>query len=193
MDRTDLAIRLVAGYTIVLAALVVIAVVAADGPFWQPLVAAAPLLLVEFGYARKSRGRRLMPELAGSVGVAAVAAAIALAGGLEWVLAGSLWLVAAARAVTSVVFVRVQLRRLKHQTVRVWHSDGAQLLGLAGAAAGLWRLEVPVAAVAALGFAALVHLVEVRRPPRVAAVLGAQQVVLGLTVVVATGLGLLAP
>ncbi len=192
-DRTRLAVRLTLGYTAVLALLIVAASALADGPFWIPVLVAVPFFALDLGYARRSRSRRLVPELAGSVAIGAVAPAIALAGGSTMLVAGGLWLVIAARVVAAIPFVRVQLRRFKAQPFVLAGSDGAQVGAVAVAALGLALVGVPLSAAVAVAFMAAVHLVEVRLPPRRAPIIGAQQVVLGLTVVLATGLGYLAP
>lgn len=193
LTRTSLAWKLTLGYSAAIAALVIGAWLLAEGPFWLVLVMATPLLLVELSFARKSRSRRLLPELAGSIAIGGVAPAIALAAGASWMLAWGLWIVVTARVVAAIPFVRVQLRRAKSQEFRQPASDLAQLVAVGAVAAGLARMGVPVAALLAIAFLAVVHAVEVRRPPRRAAIIGAQQVVLGLTVLVATGLGYLAP
>jgi hypothetical protein len=92
-----------------------------------------------------------------------------------------------------VPFVRVQLLRFKHQPHVIWHSDAAQVAAIGVAGAGVaFDVIPPAAALTIVGLAGF-EVVAVRRPPRRAAVLGAQQVVLGLTVVLITGLSVLAP
>ena len=51
----------------------------------------APLLVTELAYDIRSQGRRLVPELAGSIGVASVAAMIVLADGHDLVPAVGVW------------------------------------------------------------------------------------------------------
>ena len=108
-----------------LAVLVTLAVVAGRWSGWVwlvPVAIAGPLVVVEMWFDMRSRGRRLVPELCGSIGIASVAAAIAIAGGETGRLAVGLWLVIAARAVASIPFVRVQIDRLRHGS----GSTGAQ-------------------------------------------------------------------
>jgi len=81
LERTQVAVRLAIGELTVLAALVVATVALANGRFWPPALVAAPLILVELGFETRSRGRRLVPELAGAMGVCSVAAMIVLADG----------------------------------------------------------------------------------------------------------------
>jgi hypothetical protein len=193
IERTRLATQVVIIELIALAALVGVAIVTAQAAFWWPLVVAAPLIAVELWHDMRSRSRRLVPELAGSVGIAAVAAAIALAGGESTDVAAGLWIVVGARSIATVPFIRVQLLRFKGHPHATRHSDLAQVAAVAIAGSGVALGLVPLPAALAIAGLALFELVAVRRPPRPAAVLGAQQVVLGLTVVLITGLSVVAP
>lgn len=193
LPRTGPARRIAALELTLLAGLVLLAAATAERSFLWPVIAAAPLVLIELWYDVRSRSRRLVPELAGATGVAAVAAIIALAGGGTGRLAVGLWCVAAARAVAAIAFVRVQLRRSKGQAHSVRRSDGFQLLAVTAATIG-WLLDaVSAAGVVAISALALVHAVLARRPVPATPILGAQQVVLGLGVVLTAALGALAP
>lgn len=165
-----------------------VAVVTAEASFWWPLAVAAPLFVGEVIFDIRSRGRRLVPELAGAIGAGSMAAAIALAGGAIAEVAAGLWLVIAARAVAAVSFVRVQLRRAKGQEFRLRSSDVGQLVAIGIATAGLVLDFVSAPAVGAVACVALFDVVMVRRPTVTVPVLGSQQVVLGLLVVIVTGL-----
>lgn len=191
LERTVLAGKVVAVELAALAGLGVVVVLTADGPFWVPFVVAAPLVVVELWFDARSRSRRLAPELAGTIAIGSVAAAIVVAAGGSARLAAGLWLVVAARAVASVPFVRVQLKRAKGQPHRLVDSDVAQALGVAIAIVAA-AVDAPLVAglVAVVGLAAF-QLVAVRRNPPTAPILGAQQVLLGLTVVLVTALGVL--
>ena len=169
------------------------AILLAEGPFLWPLAAAAPLVLIELWYDIRSRSRRLVPELAGSVGVASVAAVIALAGGGSDRVAVGLWCIAAARAVAAISFVRVQLRRSKGQPHSRWLSDGFQVLAVGAVVVGWLFDAISLAAVIAISVLSLIHAWLVRRAVPATPILGAQQVVLGLAVVLTAGLGALAP
>jgi hypothetical protein len=193
LDRTHLAQRVAVVELLVAAALVVFAATSAEQAFWWPLAAAAPLVAIELWYDIRSRSRRLIPELAGSVGVAAVAGAIALAGGATSLVALGLWFVAGARAVAAIPFVRVQIRRVKSQPRQMPASDVAQLAAVAAGSIGYALDAVPVAGLIALIGLATAQAVLVRLPPPPVPVLGAQQVALGLAVVLATALGVRSP
>jgi hypothetical protein len=196
LPRTRLAERVAAAELAVLVALVAVAFATADGAFWVPLVVAAPLVTVELWFDMRSRGRRLVPELAGSVGIAAVAAAIVLAagdaaarGGVR--LAIGVWLVVAARAVASLPFVRLQLARAKGRPHRVVLSDAAQAAGLVLGAVAVVLDPRLVPGLVALAVVAALDVVGARRPPPPAVVLGIRQMLLGLAVVAATAAGVI--
>ncbi len=193
LPRTVLATRVVAVETVAIAVLVAFAATTAEAGFWMPLLFALPLLGIELWYDVRSRSRRLVPELAGTVGIASVAAAIALAGAVDTPIAYGLWAVAAARAVAAVVFVRVQLRRAKDQPHRLATSDAGQAVAIAAIATTTAAEATSGAALAAIAILAAIHIALVRRPPPAAPVLGAQQVVLGLAVIVVAGLAAAAP
>jgi hypothetical protein len=193
LPRTALAGRIAAVELALLALLGATALVLAGPGFLAPLAVAAPLVGVELWFDARSRSRRLVPELAGSVGIAAVAAAIVIAGGGSTVDAAGAWLVLAARSVASLPFVRIQLQRAKAQPFHLGHSDAAQAVAVVAVAVGAVAGAVPLVAVAAVALLAVVQVVLVRRPPPRAAIIGAQQMVFGLTVAVTTALGMLAP
>ena len=80
-DRSRLAARIAAAELALIVAAAAVAVALA-GPRWLlPVAAAAPLIAIELAYDIRSRGRRLLPELCGSIGIATVSAAIVLAAG----------------------------------------------------------------------------------------------------------------
>lgn len=192
LPRTALAARVAAAELAVLAALGTVAVSRAGWSWLVPVAAAVPLVAVELWFDMRSRGRRLVPELCGAVGIAAVVAAVALAGGASAGLAAALWLVLAARSVASLPFVRVQIVRLRRGAGPVAASDRAQLLGLALAGAAV-ALD-PAVAAGAVGVAAIAGLqvLWVRRPPVPAKVLGFRQLGLGLGLVALTAAGVIA-
>ncbi len=154
-----------------------------------PVAVAVPLIAVELAYDMRSRSRRLVPELAGTVGIAATAAAVAHAGGEPAALAVGLWLVLAGRGVASIPFVRVQIDRLRHGRASIVRSDAAQALGVAVAVAAVLLDDRLLVGAAAVAIVAASHLVFVRRPPVPAKVLGLRQMFIGLAVVAATAGG----
>ncbi len=190
LDRTRLAATIAAAELAVLAALVVAAATGAASGFWVPLALAAPLVALELWYDMRSRSRRLVPELAGSIGIGAIATAIALADGAPTRMAWGLWVVIGARSLAAIPYVRTQIRRNRSHPGPSWHSDLAQVAAVAFAGAA-WTIDlVPSAAWVAIGVLALVDLVAVRMPPRPAVVIGIQQTVAGLGVIAATALAI---
>ena len=190
LARTRLARRVAAGEWMVVVVLVVAAGLLASGSrWWVPVLVAGPLVAVELWYDMRSRSRRLVPELAGAVGVAGVVAMVVLADGGEASLAIGLWAVLSGRVLTSIPYVRGQIAR-QHGRRQIWWSTSAgDLLAVAFAAlaAGLAR-ELLAGALAVLGLI-FVQRVLAHGPPRPAKVIGIQQTVLGLALVVITALG----
>jgi hypothetical protein len=192
LPRTRLAGRVAAIELAVLAALVVGAVVLAEHPFWAPAVIAAPLILVESWFEVRSRGRRLVPELAGAAGVCSVASMIVLADGGGGRLAAGVWAVLVARLVTSIPYVRAQINRLHGRAPRRLGCVIADGLAVVAAAAAV-GLDPELAA----GAIAIVTVVAIQRitahgPVPRPVVLGLRQMAMGLGVVVVTALGVLA-
>ncbi len=192
LPRSRVAARIAAAELVVLLVLALVAVSLAGWEWLVPVAVAAPLVGIELWFDMRSRSRRLVPELCGAVGIAAVAASVALAGGASARLALGLWLVLAARSVAAIPFVRVEIDRLRHGSGSVAVSDRAQIAGAVVAAAAV-AVDVAVAA-GALAVAALLvaHVIWVRRPPVPVKVLGVLQLVVGLAVVGATAAGVLA-
>lgn len=192
LPRTGLAARIAAAELIALAALGAGAVALAGWTWLIPAALAVPLVAVELWFDMRSRGRRLVPELCGAIGMAALVAAVALAGGAPAGLAAALWLVLAARSVATLPFVRVQIARLRHGTGRLVVSDRAQL---AGGAMALAAVALDRAALAGAVFVLGVTVLQsrwVRRPPVPAKVLGFRQLGLGLALVAVTAAGVIA-
>jgi hypothetical protein len=189
LERTVLAERL-AGFE--LAALVgALAFTASStkGAFWLPLAGAALFFGLELAYDIRSRGRRLVPELSGAIGMAALPASIALAGGASAHLAMGLWVVLAGRALSSVPFAYTQVRRLHRRPDLRWLAEVLQPVALAVVAAGKWFGWVSWPALGAVGALACWELLELQRPVHSARRVGMAQLAGGLVVVTATALG----
>jgi len=189
LPRTRLAWRIAAAEVVALAALTSLALAAAGWAWTIALAAAVPLFAIELWFDVRSRGRRLLPELCGAVGITAVAAAIVVAGGASVALAAAVSLVLAARAIASIPFVRTQIERLRHGSAPTAGMYGFQCAGVVVALAAT-AIERQVAA----GAGAVVVLVAIqtiwsRRPVPPARVLGLRQLLLGLAIVVVTALG----
>ncbi len=193
LPRTRLALKVALVYVTMLILAVLVASLGAEGRFWVPLGLALPLVVVGLWFDMRSKSRRLIPELAGTIGIGSVAGAIIVAGGGDWTSAFVAWGIVSLRAIATIPFVRTQLARAKRPSHGTAQSDVAQLATAGMALIGWASGVVPEAASAVICLLAMVQVVLTRtRPPR-AAVIGAQQVVLGLTVVLVSGLGLVAP
>ncbi|WP_334143348.1 YwiC-like family protein [Rhabdothermincola sp.] len=79
LARTQLARTPVLVVGAILVVLAAAATVIAGAHLWWPALAATPLVALELGFDRRSRSRRLAPELAGAVGVSAAALGFHLA------------------------------------------------------------------------------------------------------------------
>lgn len=155
-----------------------------------PLVLASPLMLVTLYYDFTNRSRDLLPELAGPVGLAAVSSSIALAGGWTFGPALALWLIQAARALPSVLYVRARLK-LEHgkganRALPVIAQAVGLLLVLGVVLAGVAPL-LAVAALAVLLARAWVGLY--RRVPKPAKVIGIREMIFGFGTALLAALG----
>ncbi|MFW2380451.1 MAG: YwiC-like family protein [Acidimicrobiales bacterium] len=191
LARSRLGAKVAAVELAILAVLVTYAAMAADAGFWLPLALAAPMVAVELWFDMRSRSRRLIPELAGSIGIGSIATAVALAGGAPNKVAWGLWVVIAARSIAAIPYVRTQILRGKSRPPELWHSDVAQVLAVAAAGVG-WLIDVvPAPAALVIGAVAAMNIVAVRtKPPRVV-VIGVQQMVVGVLVVAVTAIAIL--
>lgn len=189
LERDHLARRVVAAEVAVLLALVAVARIDAGADWIAPFAIALPLFAVELWFDARSRSRRLVPELCGAVGISAVAASIALAGGESAALAAALWLVLAARAIASVPFARVQVLRLRAVPSPPRASDLAQLAGVAVAAIAVAVDDAVLAGAVAVLIVALAQRAWSRGAARPAKVVGFAQLGFGLAVVIATAIG----
>lgn len=192
LGRSRLAAR-IAGVEI--AAIVVLgvwgAIGAASGWFWVPLAFAAPLVGVELWFDMRSRSRRLIPELAGTVAMGSIVAAIVLAGGEPASLAVGLWVVVSARAAAAIPYARAQVFRAHGRPVATWHSDVAQLLGVVAVTVARLVDAIPLAPVVAVAAIAALNIVTIRGPARPAVVIGVTQMLFGFGVVAVTAVAVL--
>ena len=150
--RTAVAERFLLLYGGVALASVLAAAATADSyVFLLPLLAALPLASVQLAFDAAGRSRTLIPEVLGSVGLAAVAASIALAGSWQLPASFGLWAVLAGRAAPSILYVRARLRLLHGQAPSPLPTVAAHVAALAFVAQ-LARAGVapPVAAAALL-------------------------------------------
>jgi hypothetical protein len=188
-ERTATARRVLAGEAAVLIALVVGIAMTAEPRWWWPAAVAAPLVALELWFDMRSRSRRLLPELAGAVGIGAVAAMIVLADGSDESLAVGVWLLLAARAVTSIPAVRAQIARVHHKVPARAPVLLGDLAALAGAAVAVAvDHDLLAGAIAVMGVVVTQRVMARRAipPPKV---IGLRQMALGLGVVLVTATG----
>lgn len=191
LDRSRLALRIAVIEALVLAAAVATVITLAGWRWLLPVLVAGPLVAIELSFDIRSRGRRLVPELCGSVGISAVAASIALATGRSMGLAIGLWLVLAARAISAIPFVRVQIFRLRRGQGPVWQSDLAQVVALAVAAVAMVVDRRLVAGVVGVLLLTVLQSVWVRLAPIPAKRVGIRQMFVGFALVAVTATGVL--
>lgn len=193
LPRTRLAARIAAVELGLLGALGASALWSAGFQWLVPVIIATPLVAVELWFDIRSRSRRLVPELAGAIGISAVAASITLAGGASWRLAVASWMILAARAVASIPYVRTQIVRTRRGSSPLRSTDLFQLLGATigfAAVAVSTKTLVGAVAVAVLAGAQAMTLRRTHIPP--VKVIGLRQMAGGLAVVAATAIGALA-
>ncbi len=188
LDRTRLARRAFLAESVLLVVLVGGAIALGGVGLLWPVLVAAPLVVVQLWFDMRSRSRRLLPELLGSVGICSVATMIALAGGAEPAIAVGAWFVLAARALCSIPQVRAQVDRIHGRPA----STTPPLLGDL-AAVVLAGIAVALDVVLAAGAVAVLVVVVAQRvaiPALTSAkVIGVCQTIIGLVIVVVTALG----
>ncbi|MHB8191588.1 MAG: YwiC-like family protein [Ferrimicrobium sp.] len=189
LERTRMARMVLAGELVVFAALVIAAFELANDQFWLPALVAGPFVITAFWFEMRSRGRRLVPELAGAIGVCSVVTMVVLADGGSARLAVGAWLVLGARAATSIPYVRGMIARLHGRT----QTKALCAVADVGALVALVAATILDHALIA-GCVAVVLVITIQRAggrgsvPR-PAVIGARQMIMGLVVVAAVAIG----
>jgi hypothetical protein len=166
--------------------------VASAGPVpLLPLVVMAPLILVYLFYDSTKQARRLLPELAGPLGLAATAPAVAIAAGWSWLSASALWIILMARTIPSISYVRTRLRLERGKPTRAAPVIINHLIFTAAVALLAGRGLAPYLSVVALGVLftrAALGLSPLRRPVK-ATRIGFSEVGYGLLYVAMTVVG----
>ena len=111
-SRTVLAMRFAVIYLCLAILGLALAIKTGGSGFLLPLLFAAPGAILQLVYDSIGRSRALIPEVAGSISTGAVATAIAMVGNWPHPLAFGLWVILAARAVPTILYVRARLRLL---------------------------------------------------------------------------------
>jgi hypothetical protein len=186
LPRTRVAERVAAVEVVFLGALVAAAIATAGEPFWVPAAIALPLVALELWFDMRSRSRRLVPELAGAIGISAVVAMIVLADGTGGRLAAALWLVLAGRVVTSIPWVRAQIARFHGHIASVASLAVADVAAIVLVSTAVLSDDAVIGGALAVLVLIAVQRVVATRPAARPKLLGVLESVLGLTVVVAT-------
>jgi uncharacterized membrane protein YecN with MAPEG domain len=95
-----------------------------------PILLAVPLAMVLLVYDVQNESRHWLPELAAPLALGSTSTAIALAGGWPAGPAIVLWIILAARAVPSILYVRTRIRLGKNQPATPARAIAAQGIGL---------------------------------------------------------------
>lgn len=186
--RSALARRVLGVEIGLIVVLLAVAANTAAATFWWPVVAAAPLAIIELWFDMRSRSRRLVPELAGAVAISGAAAAIVLAGGHTAGEAAAAWLLLAARTITSIAHVRADIARLHHRVVSTQTLVIADAVALAVAITAAAIEPAATAGAIAVGVVVAVGWAT-SRSTAPAKVIGIRQSALGAGVVLATAIG----
>lgn len=151
-ERTVLARRYMLLYGAIALAGLALAVALAGWQPFAPFLIAAPLLALFMVYDQRP-GRTWQAELAAPAAFAAVASAIALAGGIAWLSALGLWGFLIARTIPAVLFIRARLRLDKGKATGLGDSIAgallAHVLAVVGVVALVWAAWLPWTAVLA--------------------------------------------
>lgn len=181
--------------TVAAAELTVIAVLATIAGLlggWRWLWVAAialPLAGIELWYDARSRSRRLVPELLGTIGVAAAAPAIVVIDDSDDRLAIAVWLLLAARGLGSIPFVRAQIALARRGVTDTRTSDAFQLVSVAVAAAAVVVDDRALWGALAVAALAIAQIPWARRAPTSIKRLGITQMVIGFAIVGVTACG----
>ena len=155
-----------------------------------PVAAALPLVAIELWFDVRSRSRRLVPELCGAIGIAAVAAAIVVAGDGAASLAIAAWMILGARALASIPYVRVQIARSRHGDASLVAAGAFSVAAIASAAAAAFVSPDVVLGTIAVAVLVVAQSIAMRRANTAPVkVIGLRQMAGGLLVVAATALG----
>lgn len=189
--RTALAERFALLYAAI-ATLGLLGALALSGPVpLVPILLAVPLAMVLLVYDVQNESRHWLPELAAPLALGSTSTAIALAGGWPADPAIVLWIVLAARAVPSILYVRTRIRLGKAQPASPAGAIAAQAIGLllvAGLALASRAPWLAAIAMLVLLVRAAWGLLPFRRSVP-AKVVGFQEIAYGLLTVLLTAVG----
>lgn len=193
LPRTIWGERFLLGYGVLALLTLGVVLLNADPIFLLPVAVAHPLVLAQLYYDVRSESRELLPEICGGLALGAMAPAIALVDGWELGTALLLWIPLAARAVSSIVYVRARLRLQKdkpYSPFPTWISHIFAMLMIAVLPIMTNAPYLSIAAFLILLARAVIGLKPDQPKVRVA-VIGFQEMGLGLLTVVLVAVGYL--
>ncbi len=190
--RTIWAERFVIGYGGLALITAVLAFITTAHAFWQPIIIATPLALIQLSYDFKRRSRELVPEITGALALASVAPVLALADGWALDAAMAVWIILAARLIGTILYVRARLRLERGEDSAIAPAHLAHIVGLA-AVSGLTVADLApwlvIPALIILLARSFYGLSSFRGPAPRAAIIGVQEVIFGIITVVLVALG----
>ncbi len=167
--RTALAQRFSALYLVVGVAAFSASIIFGEHSFILPLAIAAPLGLVQLIYDWSGRKRILFAEVAGTVAISSLAAALALAGGWPRSASFALWAIMIARAVPSIFYVRGCLARLHRRaasSLPIWIAHAGALILIVALARAGFAPRLALAAMIILALRAVFGFWKLRVTPK---------------------------
>jgi hypothetical protein len=145
------------------------AIIFSEHSFIMPLAITAPLAVVQLVYEWSGRKRVLFAEVAGTVSISSLAAALALAGGWPRAASFALWAIMIARAVPSIFYVRGILARLHRRAASplpIWIAHTVALILVAALMRAGLAPRLAFAAMMILAFRAAVGFRKLRVTPK---------------------------
>ena len=189
--RTPWAERFALGYGALALCGLIGAVLTTRSAFWLPVLVAFPIAGLQTFLVIRGKGRSALAEISGAVALGASAATIVIAGGWTPAAALALWLIPAVRALSSILYIRIRLRRARGEdadrTPAVLASVAAAVVVGACTIADL----LPWTAVLAMGILAVracFYLCVPQKPVRTS-IIGIQEIGFGILTVLLVVVG----
>lgn len=187
--RTTAAIQVAAVYAVASLGFLLMAARLAPAAFWIPLAAAiVPAAVFLYNDANR-QVRSLAGELGGAIAMGSLAVSIAICGGWTVGAAFCLWALLAARTVPTILYVRMQVRRLHGKDVSAAGERWAHVLGVVAVFALVVSGHAPLTSLLAMAIVASHSLLGEVSPPESARGLGWAEMLVGIVCVVLIALG----
>ncbi len=189
--RTPWAVRFAAGYGLLALIGVIGAALTAGSAFWLPVLPALPIAALQVFLVIRGKGRSALAEVSGAVALGASAAAIVSASGWTPVAAWALWLVLAMRAASSILYIRVRLRRARGEEANRSPAMIASVVAVVAIGACVSAGALPWTAVAAMMIllARATYYLYVPQKPVRTPIIGVHEVGFGVLTVVMVAIG----